>query len=103
MTNSPISGIDPKPLHSLNPSPNQAAGQENKGKGFVDTLTDAVKTVEKKEAEANQAIQDLAVGNRRTLHETMIKMQQSEISFKMLMAVRTKALNAYQEIMRMHF
>ncbi|KIX15824.1 flagellar hook-basal body complex protein FliE [Dethiosulfatarculus sandiegensis] len=103
MANSTISGIDPKTLHSLNPSPIQAASQENKGKGFVDTLVDAVKTVEKKEADANRAVQDLAVGNRRTLHETMIKMEQSEIAFKMMMAVRTKVLNAYQEVMRMHF
>ncbi len=72
-------------------------------KGFLDSMRQAIAEVEQDEAKSNQAITDLAVGRRKTLHETMIAVEKAEISFRMLLAVRNKMMAAYQEIMRMHF
>ena len=73
------------------------------GKSFGDTLKDSVNKVEQMQQAADQSMTDLAVGRTKTLHETMITVEQAELSFKMLMAVRSKVINAYHEIMRMQF
>jgi flagellar hook-basal body complex protein FliE len=73
------------------------------GKSFTDTLKDSVAKVEQMQQTANQSVTDLAVGRTKTLHETMISVEQASISMNMLLAVRNKVVSAYQEIMRMQF
>jgi flagellar hook-basal body complex protein FliE len=36
-----------------------------------------------------------------SLHDTMIAMEQADLSFRLMMQVRNKIVDAYQEIMRM--
>jgi flagellar hook-basal body complex protein FliE len=73
------------------------------GKSFTDTLKESVNKVENLQQSADQSITDLAVGRTKTLHETMISVEQADLSFRMLMAVRGKVISAYHEIMRMSF
>ena len=73
------------------------------GAGFVDALRQQVEQVDQMQKTADVSINDLASGRRKTLHETMIAVEQADISFRMLMAVRSKIVNAYQEVMRMSF
>ena len=40
-------------------------------------------------------------GESRDLHTTVIAMQKADLSFQMMMQVRNKIVQAYQEIMRM--
>jgi flagellar hook-basal body complex protein FliE len=80
-----------------------AKGGEKAGKSFGQTLTESVAKVEGQQKEADLAINDLAVGRKKTLHETMIAVEEADITFKMLLAVRSKLVNAYHEIMRMQF
>lgn len=51
--------------------------------------------------QSDQAIQQLVTGENRNLHETMIAVEKASISFTFMTQVRNKALEAYQEIMRM--
>ena len=51
--------------------------------------------------QSDQAIQKLATGENRNLHETMIAVEKASVSFLFMSQVRNKALEAYQEIMRM--
>ncbi len=78
-----------------------ASSQSHGVQGFVDTLKKAVASVDERLKAADKAAQDLATGRTHALHETMIAMEEAEISFRLLMAVRAKLLAAYQEIMRM--
>ena len=73
------------------------------GKSFAETIKDSIAKVEDMQQSADQSITDLAVGRTSNLHETMINVEQADISFRMLMAVRTKVISAYHEIMRMSF
>ena len=73
------------------------------GKSFADVIGEAVNEVNDMQLSANKAIEDLAVGRKRTLHETMIEVERASIGFQMLMSVRNKAISAYQEVMRMSF
>jgi len=43
----------------------------------------------------------LIAGESKNLHETMIAMEKADISFRLMMGVRNKIIEAYQEIMRM--
>jgi flagellar hook-basal body complex protein FliE len=71
--------------------------------GFLESLKNQVEQVDNMQKAGDVSINDLASGRRKTLHETMIAVEQADISFRMLMAVRGKIVNAYQEVMRMQF
>ena len=99
MAVSNINGVDPAQLHSLSPK----VEPQKDGKSFFDTLNGAFNQVNQMQLDTNQAIEDLAVGRRNTLHETMVQVEKSSIAFNLFMAVRGKVMTAYQEVMRMHF
>ena len=80
-----------------------ARKDKNDAPGFTELLGRSIDQVEQRQQEADRAMQDLATGSRRTLHETMIQVEKADISFRLLMAVRSKLVQAYQEISRMHF
>jgi flagellar hook-basal body complex protein FliE len=71
--------------------------------GFGDLVKGAVKNVHEAQKTADRAMTDLATGNRRTLHETMIQVEKSNLQFRLMMSVRHKLIQAYQEISRMNF
>jgi flagellar hook-basal body complex protein FliE len=46
-------------------------------------------------------LQQLATGNAQNLHEMMIRLEEGRLSFQLLMQVRGRLLEAYQDVMRM--
>jgi flagellar hook-basal body complex protein FliE len=88
-------------------SPTVAGGAraaEGPGKtSFVDALKSFTGQVDQEMQSANQKIDEFAVGKRFDLHEIMIATEKADISFRLLLQVRNKLLEAYQEIMRMQF
>jgi flagellar hook-basal body complex protein FliE len=46
-------------------------------------------------------LQALATGEVQNLHQLMIRLEESRIAFQLMMQVRTRLLDAYQEVMRM--
>ena len=51
--------------------------------------------------QSDQAIQKLATGENRNMHETLIAVEKASVSFLFMSQIRNKALEAYQEVMRM--
>ncbi|MRR53159.1 MAG: flagellar hook-basal body complex protein FliE [Deltaproteobacteria bacterium] len=87
-----------------NPIP--AAGAKTTGtssvtEGFTQIFGDAISKVNDLQKQSDVAIGKLATGESKGLHEVMIAMEKSSISFQFLTQVRNKALDAYHEIMRM--
>ena len=70
-------------------------------KPFGEVLKDSLKQVNHLQHEADRAIQDLATGGPTTLHDTMLTIEKAELSFKLMMQVRNKIVEAYQEVLRM--
>jgi len=70
------------------------------GTDFGKILFDQLKEVNKLQVESNRAIQELAAGKRDNIHETMIAMEKASVSFQMMMQVRNKIIEAYQEILK---
>lgn len=71
------------------------------GEGFGRLLGEMVDKVNGAQLDADKAIQGLMTGDSKGLHEVMIALEKSSISFQFLSQVRNKAVEAYQEIMRM--
>jgi len=70
---------------------------------FSEELKSTVKSVNDRHLQADQTMATAAVEGPNKIHETMIQLEEAEISTRLLLKVRSKALDAYQEIMRMQF
>jgi flagellar hook-basal body complex protein FliE len=68
---------------------------------FGDMLKQSMNEVHKLQTQANQAITDLSTGQAENLHSTILALEKADISFRLMMQVRNKILEAYREVMRM--
>ena len=73
------------------------------GIGFADTLKALTKQVDAQLQEADRKAQEFAVGKQQNLHEVMIASEKAGLSFRFLLQIRNKLMEAYQEIIRMQF
>jgi len=74
---------------------------ETPADGFGNWFTDMVADVNNKLIGADEKIRKLAAGEAQSLHEVMIHLEEARLSFQLLVQVRNRALEAYQEVMRM--
>lgn len=51
--------------------------------------------------QADQAVQNLAMGKTENVHDVMLAMAKADLSFRLVMEIRNRLTEAYQEIMRM--
>jgi flagellar hook-basal body complex protein FliE len=77
-----------------------SSGSEKSGPGFGEILKDAISTVNELQKNSDLEVQKLMAGESQDLHTTVIAMQKADLSFQMMMQVRNKIVQAYQEIMR---
>jgi len=82
------------------PSP---AGQAAAPAPFSDLLTDAVGQVNVLEDQARTAVTGLMSGTGVDVHEAMIATQKASAAFELTLAVRNKAVQAYQSVIGMQF
>jgi flagellar hook-basal body complex protein FliE len=68
---------------------------------FQNLLTDFVGEVSQKQAAAGDAVTGLLSGKDVSLHQAVISMEEANVSFQMMVQVRNKLLDSYQELMRM--
>ncbi|MEN2424448.1 flagellar hook-basal body complex protein FliE [Chromobacterium vaccinii] len=65
--------------------------------GFENVLTQ----LEKSENSLGTLLNDVATGQAGSLHQVMLKMEETRMQFELFMQARNKVLEAYQEVMRM--
>lgn len=68
---------------------------------FADWLNREVAEVNTQIQTAETKVQQLAAGQEDNLHQVMLSLQKASISFELMVQVRNKLLEGYQEIMRM--
>jgi len=68
---------------------------------FSTHLTNAMGEVNDLQQQANHAIQQLVGEGKGDLQDTMIAVEKADVSFRLMMQIRNKVLEAYQEIVRM--
>ena len=89
-------------MQSLTPlTPQKKVKGEAPRTSFSSMLQRSVAEVNQLQNQADGSIEQLIVGRSRNLHETMIALEKADISFRLMMEVRNKIIEAYQEIMRM--
>lgn len=95
--NPQAAGALPPNFRLVRPVPEGQGGQD-----FLSFLKRQLGGVEALQHEADAAVSGLAVG-KLGIQEAMIAVQKAEVSFRLLMQVRNKALEAYREVMHMQF
>lgn len=65
---------------------------------FKDVLLENLKSVNKLQQDATQAIEDLHTGKRDDLETVLLATQKADTAFRMLLATRNKVLDAWEEI-----
>ena len=83
------------------PSSGSAPQAANPAEGFSRYLGEMIEKVNSSQMASDKAVQQLVTGETKSLHEVMIAMEKASISFQFVSQVRNKAVEAYQEIMRM--
>jgi len=86
---------------SITPSQPLAEAKKAQGAGFGDILQESIAAVNQKAQEAATLSEGLVSGQHSNIHETMIAMEESSISFRMLAKVQNKVIDAYREVMRL--
>jgi flagellar hook-basal body complex protein FliE len=81
------------------PSPQSASDSAP----FSDLLTDAIGEVNQLEDQANAAVNGLMTGTGVDVHTAMIAAEKASMAFELALAVRNKAVQAYQQVMSMQF
>jgi flagellar hook-basal body complex protein FliE len=95
----PISRTTPQRF----PISNKEISPLSESAGFEDVLKSFVRETAQQMQAADQKTAEFAVGMRHDIHEIVISSEKAGLQFSLLMNIRNKLLEAYQEVMRMQF
>ncbi len=73
------------------------------GEGFGATLKNAISQVNDLSDASNQKVSELLHGDNQDVHNVMIAVEKADIAFQLMMQVRNKIVNAYQEVSKLQF
>lgn len=79
----------------------KATAPENKVDDFGDMFKKALQEVNTAQKESEKKTTELVMGEGTDIHEVMIASQKASLSLQLTVQMRNKAVEAYQEIMRM--
>ncbi len=83
-----VAGVTSKETHNQN------------GGDFLSVLKASLEDVNEMQIQGDKALRDIATGQVKDLHQAAIAIDKAEISMKMMLEIRNKALNAYKEVLR---
>lgn len=102
-----IQGVSPVPLPPLSGSgasgiasaggASSVGGAAN-GKSFQDFLVDSISQVNAMQTEANRAVETMATGGDVSPAEVLSAVQKADLAFRLMMQVRNKLVQAYQDV-----
>lgn len=75
--------------------------ERGEGSSFLCYLEKSMGEVNQLLNESDNKATDLALGKTENLHESMVATEKAETAFKLMVQFRTKAIEAYNEILRM--
>lgn len=67
---------------------------------FAETLKNTLNETNEEQVGAQNAMADMATGEVKDLHQAAIAITKAELSMKLMLEVRNKAISAYKEISR---
>jgi flagellar hook-basal body complex protein FliE len=72
------------------------------GPSFADTLKSACGEVNELQLDGARQLERLTAGEDVDLHQVMVAAEEASLAFDLMMEIRNKLLEAYQEIQRMN-
>jgi len=84
-------------------SSTSASGAGAAATPFSDLMTDAIGQVNQLDNQAHAAVEGLMSGSGVDVHQAMIATQKASMAFELALAVRNKAVQAYQQVVGMQF
>ena len=85
----------PDHIGQIGPSSSSAPGE------FQAAMKNAIETVDGMKRASDASIERFLSGEGGELHQVALQQQQAQLAFDLLLQVRNKAVQAYQEVMRM--
>jgi len=100
-----INSIGNSPIIRPANNTGQASGVQraSEGKDFKDILVKSIDEVNRLQAKSSQAQIDLVTGRTDNVAEVFTAMKKSGLAYQLLMQIRNKLLEAYDEIKQMRF
>jgi flagellar hook-basal body complex protein FliE len=93
--------IPTQELQGLSDITTAQPGELQPGRSFSDFLGQMVGDVNGKQGIAAGTVGAVLSGQNVPLHQAMIAMEEASVSFQLMVEVRNKLLESYQELMRM--
>ncbi len=104
-----VNGVTPDPLQAaelqriaeeLKSQATQPV-QKSDTPGFEDMLTKLIEDVDTKQKIADESIKQLAAGQETSIQEVVMKLEEADMTFKLMKEIRDKLVAAYKEVMSM--
>ena len=83
------------------PGISQGATGPAETKSFGNVFEQLVSSVDAKQDHSAAVTREVLLGKNDQLHESMIAMQEASVAFQLMVEVRNKVVESYQELMRM--
>ena len=98
----PLNQISPlQPSSSSTGATDPSEQIDGNGLSFSDLLKQSLREAGGDDKRAEEAAQDLMVGGGTDMHSAILAVQKADLNMMMMMAVRSKLIDSYREIMRM--
>jgi len=94
----PTGGTDFGVTSSIKTATTSAGSSE-----FMKTLEDAMTQVGQLQNDADSRVGQLLTGNGQDVHSAMIAVEKASLAFEMMVQVRNKIVQAYQQVSGMQF
>lgn len=96
-----ISSISPIAVNGVQNQGTVGQGAAGQVEQISKTFGDMLESLSNSETQTDNMVTRLSMGEDVDLHDVMIRMEQTDIEFRVAMAIRDKLVEAYREIMRM--
>lgn len=97
----PIQAIVAEPTLTPLAAATQAGGASGPAGQFGQMVSRGLESVNTQLLGTQTDLQQLALGQAGSVHQVMIRMEEARLSFELMMQVRNRVLEAYQDVMRM--
>lgn len=95
-----ITGIGTNPNIFAQGIKTETVNNEENKINFSEVIGDAINKVNESQVNANTAIESLIKGDDVSMHDVMLSMQEAQVSMQLMLEVRNKLYEAYQEVNR---
>jgi len=68
---------------------------------FPSAISDFLQDANTQQLRADQSLQELVTGQSENVHDVVVSMAKADLSFRLMLEIRNRLVESYQEVMRM--